>query len=315
MSGGRRSFGRPDPRFDYPNPGPLYGQPEVKGRELPPNRGDDRDALSAWGRLCRGGAIGKKSVLVYNANNPAKQNARVDMLTIEGDDADAQPLVVTLAPPTIVPISLADVAGTNLQNLTGEQNNFEVGTRTFPGSGGVVIWPPLEAIIEWGVGGTSVKASVDYINGMVVNLQASWLRVHAQVADTRISDVVGTSAAYVLAAFVGPGYARTFGARRTIFTNQINDGVESDVFPVPKFASRATVIVCDPAATPAVTVATLRFWQSADGVIGGNNVGNFLVTGNTPGPFDVPNAAQYFSVINGSGGANLTFAVLFELAI
>lgn len=311
----RDRFSAPERRYDYPNPGPLFGEPEVKGRQLPHNRGEDREGLSPWGRLCDGGAIGKKSVLIYNANNSAKQNAGVSMLQVEGDDMDAQQLILTLAPPTIVPIELAVIAGTNLQNVTGEQNNFQVDDRTFPGTAGPTVWPPLLAEIEWGVGGTSVKATVDYVNGMTVNLVASWVRVTARIASSEESDVVGTSAAYVLAAFVGPGITKPGIARRTIYTNQISDGVESDVFPVPRFASRATVIACDPASPPAVNVATLRFWQSADGVAGGNNVGNFLITGNTPGPFDVPNAAQYFSVINGTGVADLTFAVLFELAI
>ncbi len=46
---------------------------------------------------------------------------------------------------------------------------------------------------------------------------------------------------------------------------------------------------------------------------GAHNVGNYLVSGNQPGPFPVPNGAEYFSVTP-QVGADLPFAAIFDLA-
>jgi hypothetical protein len=62
---------------------------------------------------------------------------------------------------------------------------------------------------------------------------------------------------------------------------------------------------------PAVTVAYVRFWQSPDGTL---NVGNYIVNGNQPESFNLPNAGAYFSVVSGMAATTL-FAVCFDLAI
>jgi hypothetical protein len=259
--------------------------------------------------------MGKKAVLIFNANGAAKQRSPVPILSIEGDDADAQQLVVTLSTPLVVPQAFEEtLAHINGQNISGEQDNLQIQSRgTFPGLVTPIQWPPIEAILEWGVGGTSNRCAVDFVNGATVSLVASYLRVFAAIVSGEDIDISGTSAAYTVAANVGPGWARPGTAQKTVYVGSVASLAESEVFAIPKFARSAYVVGCDPAASPTVevTVATLRFWQSPDGT---NNVGNFIASGNQPLPFFVPNGAAYASVINGMGVAS-RMSIIYNLAI
>lgn len=270
--------------------------------------------LSAWGRLSRNGALGKKINLVYRAAQEGEQVSRVPILEIQGDDADAQQVVVTLNSPRVIPTALSELLLRNVQNRSGEQDNEEIQSRaTFPGEVGPIEWPPLEALIEWGVGGAQAQASLDFINGQTVSLVCSFLRISAAAVAGADIGIIGTSAIYTLSAFVGPGYGRT-NAHKTTYVGNLTTGTESAVFAIPPFAKYATVVGCDPANAPAATAATLRFWQSPDGAAGGNNVGNFVISGAQPWPFSIPAAAAYASVINSSGVAT-RMSILYTLAI
>ena len=296
---------------DIDAPAPLDDRPRVPGRILPPNPGEDREGLSPFGRLAKGCALGKSSILRYDASVSGVQDAGVDMLTVEGDDLDATQMIITLATPRVIPLAFADLQ-IDTQNITGELDNLEIGSEIFPGTAGPVSWPPLEALVEFGVKGARAKAVVDYIQGMTFSVVASYLRVHALVTQSEANGgFVGSSAAYFLAAFVGPGYARG-DVRRTVYVGVVNNNAPSGIFAVPKFASRATVVSCDTTVPPNVTSAFLSFFQDADGV---NNVGNYFQSGNSAPPFDVPASAAYFSVYNDGMGVNTRFAVIFELAL
>jgi hypothetical protein len=153
---------------------------------------------------------------------------------------------------------------------------------------------------------------VDFVNGITLTVEASYLRAHAQISQSRESGgIFGTSAAYYLAAHVGPGFAESH-AQRTVFAGAVADRDESDVFDVPRFAKVAMLIGCrDPKhVTPALSVGWIRFWQSPQGEHG---VGDFFVSGPDV-RVEVPNAAQYFTVINQSGH-RMKMSVIFELAL
>ncbi len=297
------------PQYDFPNAGPLHGGLVYPAHGIPPRRGEDRPGLSPWGRLARGQPLGKKTVLVYDATDTHQQASQVTILKVEGDDLDAQPVVVTLAPPLVIPLAFARTLFTvGTQNLTGEQNNLQ-NTGNFPGTASPVAWPPFEAVVEWGVGGASARVSVDFLNGATIpNLSASWIRVHAVVPKN--SQVTGTSAAYVLYAFVGPGPG-TGSAQRTIWVGPLTAGAESAASPIPRLARRAYVIAADPSATPAVTAATLRFWQDAGKT---HNVGNVVINGTQPLPFLFPNGAMFASVLSGMNVA-ASFGIVYPLAV
>lgn len=302
----------PDAQYDFPNAGPMNGQLVYPTHGIPPRRGEDRAGLSPWGRLCRGQPLGKKTVLLYDSADARRQSATVPILKVEGDDMDAQSLVVTLLPPLVIPLAFAPqlFLHAGIQNLTAEQNNLE-NAGNFPGSSppAPVAWPPFEAIIEWGVGGASSRASVDFVNGATVpNLVASWIRVHAAVP--RDTPVTGTSAAYVLYAFVGPGPG-VGSAQKTTWVGELEAGAESSASPVPRFAKRSYVVGADDSANPPPMSAVLRFWQDRDKT---KNVGNFVMSGGQPLPFDVPNGAMFASVLSTMNAAS-RFGILYNLAI
>jgi len=298
-----------DPR----TPRVLHVEPLYPGNGLPPRPGEDRPGLSPFGRLAMGQPLGKSSILIYNNRSDAVQVAPVDMLSIEGDDLDAGQLVLTLHPPRVIPLSFENVSNQlDQQNLTGEQTNAEVSACEFPGTDEPIRWPPLEAEIEFGVGGAGSKIVVDYMNGITVSVIASFVRVRAGISQSKhCGDIWGTSAAYWLAAHVGPGFAESH-AQRTIFVGEVDDADDSDVFDVPRFAKIATLIGCRAHhhKEPKLTIGWIRFWQDPKGR---HCVGDFFVSDHQM-RVEVPNAAQYFSVFNESGH-QMKMSVIFELAL
>ncbi len=294
----------------------LYGDPIYPGNGYPPRPGEDRPGLSPFGRLAMGQTLGGSSVLVYCQDVNGVQNAPVDMITVEGDDVDAWQLAVTLHPPRVIPLPF-DVVLDRLdqQNLTGEQTNSEVTVGRFPGTKCPVQWPPLEARIEFGVGGVSTEFYVDYINGLSFGVVASYLRVSALVSQScQNGGIFGTSAAYRLAAHVGPGFVEGH-VQRTIFVGEVEDHRESDVFDVPKFGKVGFLTGCRPRHknrrhSPSVAVGWIRFFQSPDGT---NCVGDFFMASHET-RVEVPNGGLYFSVFNESGHA-MKMSVIFELAL
>lgn len=294
-------------------PRPLHVGPLYPGNGLPPRPREDRAGLSPFGRLAMGGNFGKSSILIYDQHARGVQQSEVVMIDLQGDDLDASQLILTLHPPRVIPRSFDEVrARLDQQNLTGEQTNAEVTTGDFPGTHHPIRWPPLEAIIEFGVGGVNTKVVVDYMNGVTLSVVASFLRVHALVTQNKDSGaVVGTSAAYYLAAHVGPGFAEAH-VQRTIFVGSVDNRRESDVITVPSFAKIATLIGCRERQHrhPTLTIGWIRFWQDPNGA---HCVGDFFVSDHQC-RVEVPNAAQYFSVFNESGH-EMKLSVIFELGL
>lgn len=297
-------------------PRPLHVDPIYPNNGFPARPGEDRPGLSPFGRLAMGQSLGKSSILIYDHHVDTVQQAPVDMISVEGDDLDAQQLIVTLHPPRVIPLSFDQISERlDQQNMTGEQTNAEVTPCDFPGTGKPIRWPPLEALVEFGVGGVSTKVVVDYMNGVTLSVSASFLRVSGLITQSRRSgDIFGTSAAYYLAAHVGPGFAESH-AQRTIFVGDVDDHEGSETLDVPKLSKIATLIGCrdhheHSHHAPTLTIGWIRFWQSPDGT---NCVGDFYVSDHQS-RVEVPNAAQYFSVFNESGH-KMKMAVIFELAL
>src|SRR5262245_50972622 len=139
---------RNDPRL----PRALHVLPTYPGNGLPPRPGEDRPGLSPFGRLAMGQNLGKSSILVYDHHIDDIQPAGVDMIVVEGDNLDASQLSITLHPPRVIPLCFGELP-LDFQNVTGEQSNSEVLPCDFPGTKDPIRWPPLEALIEFGVGG------------------------------------------------------------------------------------------------------------------------------------------------------------------
>lgn len=261
-----------------------------------------------------GQCLGIRSILIYDHHIDCVQQASVDMISVQGDDLDACQLSLTLHPPRVIPLSFAELnERLDQQNVTGEQTNSEVSVCDFPGTKESIRWPPLEALIEFGVGGVNTKVIVDYLNGVTVPVpSASYLRVTALVTQTKhCGDIFGTSAAYYLAGHVGPGFAESH-AQRTIFVGEVKDHHDSDVCDVPHFAKCAVLIGCRDHhhKSPTLTIGWIRFWQDPKGE---HCVGDFFVSDHQS-RVEVPNAGQYFSVFNESGH-KMRMSVIFELAL
>lgn len=283
------------------------------GNGLPARPGEDRPGLSPFGRMAMGGNLGKSSILIYDHRVDSVQEAGVDMIELNGDDLDASQLILSLHPPRVIPLPFSVIQERlDQQNLTGEQTNSEVTLFDFPETDEPIRWPPLEAVIEFGTGGVSTTVVVDYMNGMTLSVIASFVRVRALVTQSKANgDIVGTSAAYYLAAHVGPGFAESH-VQRTVFIGSVGDRKESDVFDMPKFAKIATLLGTKDHhdRKPALTIGWIRFWQDSKGRHG---VGDIHVSDSQENA-EIPNGAMYFSVINESGH-KMKLSVIFELGL
>jgi hypothetical protein len=282
---------------------PLHTEALYPNNGLPPRPGEDRPGLSPFGRLAMGGQIGKSSILIYDHRGDDVQNAETDMIGIQGDDLDAQQLILTLHPPRVIPLPFEEVcARLDQQNLTGEQSNADASVR----------WPPLEALVEFGVGGVNTKVVVDFVNGVTFSVTASFLRVGGLVTQSRhLGDIYGTSAAYYLAANVGPGFAG-FHAQRTVFVGHLDTNHESCVFDLPRMAKIAALAGSRKhhKDSPTQTIGWIRFWQDAKGEHG---VGDYLLS-SPQQRVEIPNAAMYFSVVN-LACHELKMSSIFTLAL
>jgi hypothetical protein len=260
-------------------------------------------------RLSKGQAFGKSSILIYDAGKA--QPITVPMLSIEGDSLNACQLMIMLAPPRRIPLPFDPDCAENMQNLTDEEVSADGTSGNFPGELVPIQGAPLKALVEWGVDGARTRAVVDYGDSVTLNVVASYLRVSAVVPQNEdLGEFTGISAAYYLAAFVSPGWSKDASAQRTICVGTLESNVESAVFDIPSFAKRVLHVGCA-TSSPPNSVGYIRFWQNPDST---NGVGDFFQSGSQAEPFDVPDAAQYFSVFNQSD-VTMKFFVVFEIVI
>ena len=291
---------------------PMFDSFRYPGAGLPRRREDLASSIPGWSRLARGAPLGQKTNLFYDPEVAEEQFSpvQISLPGDQGSDLDACQLQITLAPPRAIPRDARDLP-IDIQGMTGEFDNAAMGAYgDYPGTtpAAVLAWPPFIYIVEWGVGGTRVKAEIDAVNGACVNVTASWVRVYAAAALDGVTAAPGTKGVYTLAAFIGPGYPRTGSAQRTVFLGDVASQGSSDVFAVPALAKDVTVLANE---VDAASVAYINFFQDSAGLL---PVATYLVTGNQPGPFRVPNAGQYFTIQNGLG-VTAGFSALFELSI
>jgi len=294
---------------------PLYDLLQYPGGPggIPPRQADLASTIPGWSRLSRGAPLGQKSNLFYDADVDAEQVSPVQILELpgpDGKDADATQIQLVLAPPLAIPQDARDLQGVNVQTATGEFDNAAMGQYgDYPGltPAAPITWPPLIYVVEWGIGGTKVKAEVDAVNGCAVNLTASYVRVYGAVPPDAIN-APGTTGMYTLAAFVGPGYPQQNSAQRTVLLGEIANTDDSDIYATPAFAREVTVIG---AAVGMVTAGYITFYQDPLGAL---PVASYFINGNQPVPFRVPNAGAYFAVTNGIG-ADAAFSACFQLSI
>jgi len=295
----------------------------------PQQEGGPHKPLSEWGMLARGKTLGKSAIINFDTVallSQQQKNAQVNLLEVQGDDEYGMPLCLTLLPPkTLFPVPATIV---NEQNLSGTRDNIDAFDSTAFTAGIVQqAFTNVGCQVEWGIGGASCQVEADVLNGLCLNLSASWVRVRA------FADVLAGQAGnnvYQLSAFLGPGNPKPTNAQRTLLLRNsagvqgglVANGAESAPIPIPRFAKRVYVYGIATTAVPAVPpilpitfVGSVRFWRDDLGATFSLlSNGETLITANVHEPSVIPNGSYYFTVINNSGQSAQIVAV-FELAV
>jgi hypothetical protein len=290
----------------------LHDRLRYPGHGLPPREQELASTMPGWSRLARGAPLGQKANILYDAATLEPQVSADQILQLPGDlgsDLDACQIQLVLAPPLAIPRVFAELAGENAQTATGEFGYAAMGSYgTYPGTIHTITWPPFIYVVEWGIGGTKVRAEVDAVNGATVNLTASFVRVFGALSLDGVVNAPGTSGLYTLAAFVGPGFPREGSAQRTVFTGATLSTATSETFAVPSFAKDVFVMGNVP---NTVAAGYINFYQDAGALV---PVASYFINGNQPTSFRVPSAGAYFQINNGSGVTS-SFAAVFGLSI
>jgi len=261
-----------------------------------PNQSEKSGSTESWQELQRGKTLGKRTVVIWSGSNDAGGNTSspVDMLTVEGPNNHAMQMTVTLSPPKFIKRSVS--LATAGQAATGEQDNIELLGQS------ETTLPECTAIIDWGIGGVSQTAEVDFSNGAAINITASFVRLRGQVSNGR--NPSSSQGAIVLGAFIGPGWPKPNNAQRTISLTTVgNDPSESTVLPIPRFSKQATLQMGTTLFPPVLGLppiansAYLRFWRSNQGIGAGfSPMGAILFNDSQRLPAIIPGGAYYFSV-------------------
>ncbi len=221
---------------------------------------DQKVPKTAYELLAGGRSLGKKVSLLVNTSNSTLivNPPNVNILEVRGPDAAAMNLQFTITPPRIVQIDGINLTVARAQGLVDAQqvsgtvsfNDQEVNFSDPAFPNGVAATPVI-ATIDWGIGGVSTeRAEVDIMNGVNVNLTASFLRIGISVDPllAKMGVPAGTTAIYELGGFVGPGYTKPNNAQRTIYMGGINPAAGSDTgtsgfVPIPRYATECTVAI------------------------------------------------------------------------
>lgn len=276
---------------------------------------DSGQKKTDWALLSEGKTIGKR-VVVQVTQGVGFIDAPVDAFTLAGDDRNALNLNVCISPPKYAYVN----NNANLQNLNSAQDNEQILEVPAAAPLDDKTTPALIAILDWGIGGVSNSAEVDFVNGANININASYVRMRIGVEPTAPGIVTaGHEATSIpipfaeVSTFIGHGIARNEVAQRT-FRLFVVGGQVTQLFPVPKFAKKVRALcVNQKEITLAITEGqtTIEFFE--------NPSGTDLLSFMTLGSGDVrpvPNGAQFFRFGNPAaidqGGP---ISVIFELAL
>lgn len=305
---------------------------------------------TGWTALIQDKTIGKRIVIgAQGTDSGTVQGNSLNILQIAAPNEYAQQLQLVLGSPKLVPENptvLAMLADGSIQNATGERDNYDI--LLHPEPSGVSLMQAI-AVIEWGIGGVQYKAEVDFLNGLCINLVASWVRVGAFIDALNTDGLVVDGGAYVFSAFIGPGFPKANNAQRTFYVGDLHNvgtdyagggftgypskgynflfqgsdptnfpqNGQAQLWPVPYFAKLATAI-CSRGANGFgaalnpwdVDIVFFRDTQAQ------NSLGSFRFTQDIREPCKIPNGAFYFSVHNNLGNPITQPAqVIFDLAI
>lgn len=320
-------------------PGHGYPVPDQHAGRAAPDRPD-----TLYARLAAGRSLGKKVNIA--STSQGKLNSFVNVLEVKGPDEAAMNLNVSLVPPKIIPYGGANeiteaqaIVLLNRQAGSGARDNATMIAQN-------ISWSRLIAIVEWGIGGlANDSVEVDAMNGVNINVSASFLRIRAGF--DHFPELLGVPqgdlALYELGAFIGPGWTKPRNAQRSIQfpllaatgTGANGSGAMSSIVPIPRYATSVRMIASSPSTfgqgfLPVLPqtgwFAQVVFYSSPGPGIGPtpditqspvpNQVGAATVIDNGDGgsSIPIPNGAYFCSVLNGTGGF-MQPTLIFDLGI
>lgn len=286
-----------DPRYGVP----LEREMLFPGRGLPQtgHSGSPTPAnvQSDWYRLAHGKPLGKKTVVPFEYHAGVNIPSPLSALQIVGDDDAACQLSLMLAPPRFLDSPLnPNIINTDAQNISGTVLNDN-----FTG----VLDNPFAEII-WGVGGGEDSVKADILNGLALNLTASYVRVRVGV------DEVGAdtgSKYYETSCFIGPGYPKANNAQYT----QTNIGWQANLSPVfatPRHAKSVSLVGFDNAIDTLFN-GWIAFYRDRAQTF---PVCSYFSAANNPVEFPIPNGGYFYQIKRTSIGSVYAQAV-FQLSV
>lgn len=189
---------------------------------------------------------------------------------------------------------------------------FDVLNGTVANDQAVPIMPACNLL--WGVGGAEFTAEVDWLQGTVLYLTASYARV--SISFPYSFAFIGIGAAivtYRFSANIGYGSTRpsTHVARRTTALSTLAAGVTDTLVPVPPFATSYTILTD-------AAVVTMRISQevtsSGSGSFAVNTYTNQSNGSNQDASFPIVCGTRMLAVTN-LGAAAVDYVVLFNLSL
>lgn len=308
---------------------------------------------TGWTALIQDKTIGKRIAIgAQSTDSGIVQGNSLNILQVAAPNEFAQQLQIVLSSPKLVPDfqfpgGIVPTDGT-IQDASGDRDNYDF--YRHPNPAGDVSWMQAIAVIEWGIGGVQYKAEVDFLNGLCINLVASWVRVGAFIDAVFINNdvqVILSGGAYIVSAFIGPGYPKSNNAQRTFYIGEVTEPAnviwrgfpkygygninETDpalaplfgkvnLFPIPYFAKTATVIAYrdDGSGVPLPWDLDIIFYRDVRSLW---SLGHYHFTPDIREPCRIPNGAMYFSVRNRVPGnpqivpPTFPVSVIFDLAI
>lgn len=267
--------------------------------DFDPRRNPDPRTLFAM--LGNGKTLGKRAPLLISNVKDATALSPTNLLEVNGPDDAAMPMVLTIAPPKFIrETSILGFPNIDVQGVNGFQA-FSTLSAAFPNS-------DLTALIEWGTGGVSQSAEVDIINGAVVNLHASFVRV--RVKATQINGGAGTGGVYEVGAFLSPGEGKSYHPNTLTknFAAGLAIGANTGAVVIPSFA-RSMNMVCQ------IGSVQCRYWRDFNRTV---LVSAYTIFGtggvNTKSP--IPNGAAVVDFQNPGAAASIGgLSMIFELMI
>ena len=239
-----------------------------------------------WRRLSINGNIGRTESVRFDADNPIET---LPILEIRADDQAAREMTLTL-------------------------QKFEPGPQLVAGNL-EQFGQPYFARVEWGAGGFNNQAEVDFINGMTLRVNASYLRVVAH------KDVVGAHGVgeQRLGAFVTPGHGRGGLAPQKSMAWSAAANSESARIPIPNFAYQFYLLahrtgVAVPHAAPTGEV----FVRRGNGNIEAKydfDVGPVSNTAQVQLAMKIPNCGRFVSIFNEDAANAWSGWFVFDLAL